>query len=59
MKSSYSAPNGGECIEWAPGHASVYGLVPVRDSKAPGGPILTLTPAAFVGLVEFAKRATA
>ncbi|MFF2079880.1 DUF397 domain-containing protein [Kitasatospora sp. NPDC058162] len=36
-KSSYSGGNGGDCIEVAPGFP---GLVPVRDSKDPHGPIL-------------------
>lgn len=41
-KSSYSGSNGGDCVEVAvlPGH----GLA-VRDSKDPGGPKLTFTPA--------------
>ncbi|MBC3984111.1 DUF397 domain-containing protein [Streptomyces sp. AC536] len=38
-KSSYSN-NGGNCIEWAPGHAAATGVVPVRDSKDPYGPAL-------------------
>jgi hypothetical protein len=37
-KSSYSAENGGNCVEVADG---IPGLVPVRDSKAaPHGPAL-------------------
>ncbi|WP_031000761.1 DUF397 domain-containing protein [Streptomyces sp. NRRL F-5630] len=28
------------------------GLVPVRDSKLPHGPVLTVTPAAWAGLVH-------
>ncbi|MFJ4792592.1 DUF397 domain-containing protein [Kitasatospora purpeofusca] len=36
-KSSYSN-NGGSCVEVAP---DVPGLVPVRDSKDPSGPVLT------------------
>ncbi|WP_274914504.1 DUF397 domain-containing protein [Streptomyces sp. WZ-12] len=51
FKSSYS-DNGGQCIEVA---ANVPGIVPVRDSKAPNGPQLTLTREAFAGLVQFAK----
>ncbi|MFG3506024.1 DUF397 domain-containing protein [Streptomyces sp. NPDC047821] len=49
-KSSYSDDNGGSCVEVldnAPG-----GIVPVRDSKNPAGPVLLITaPAwrAFVG----------
>ncbi|UJB43620.1 DUF397 domain-containing protein [Streptomyces sp. A1-5] len=51
FKSSYSS-NGGNCIEVA---ANVPGIVPVRDSKDPHGPQLTLTREAFAGLVQFAK----
>ncbi|MFE3771003.1 DUF397 domain-containing protein [Streptomyces sp. NPDC059122] len=54
VKSSYSN-NGGSCVEWAPAYATATGVVPVRDSKNPHGPVLTLTREAFVGLVEFAK----
>ncbi|MEK2489932.1 DUF397 domain-containing protein [Kitasatospora purpeofusca] len=35
-KSSYSN-NGGQCVEIAP---DIPGLVPVRDSKDPSGPVL-------------------
>ncbi|GAU70811.1 hypothetical protein SSP35_23_00010 [Streptomyces sp. NBRC 110611] len=51
FKSSYSS-NGGQCIEVA---ANIPGVVPVRDSKDPHGPRLTLTWEAFAGLVQFAK----
>nr|EIF90404.1 hypothetical protein [Streptomyces tsukubensis NRRL18488] len=57
MKSSYSAPNGGECIEWAPEHVSGTGIVPVRDSKRPSGPVLTMSAGAFAGLVALARAA--
>ncbi|MFI1865745.1 DUF397 domain-containing protein [Streptomyces jumonjinensis] len=56
FKSSYSA-NGGQCIEWAPTHATTTGIVPVRDSKRPGGPSLMLSPSAFAGLVALARSA--
>jgi hypothetical protein len=52
LKSSYSGPNGGDCIEYTPGPA---GTIAVRDSKNPDGPVLALTPAAFAGLVSYAK----
>ncbi|MFJ9628963.1 DUF397 domain-containing protein [Streptomyces sp. NPDC101175] len=38
-KSSYSNGSGGECLEVAD---EVTGLVPVRDSKVPDGPVLLL-----------------
>jgi hypothetical protein len=48
-KSSYSDGNGGSCIEVADG---VTGLVPVRDSKLPDGPVLLLGPAAWTAFVR-------
>ncbi|GLF93594.1 DUF397 domain-containing protein [Streptomyces yaizuensis] len=57
VKSSYSGPEGGDCVEWAPGHVAERGVVPVRDSKCPGGPVLMLTPGAFAGLVALARTA--
>ncbi|GAA3003391.1 hypothetical protein GCM10010519_39320 [Streptomyces lactacystinicus] len=47
-KSSYSGDNAGECIEVAPGFP---GLVPVRDSKDPGGPALVFAAAAWGSFV--------
>ncbi|MEU9335814.1 DUF397 domain-containing protein [Streptomyces sp. NPDC048290] len=57
VKSSRSAPNGGDCLEWAPGHRAAHGVVPVRDSKRPDGPILMLSAEAFAGLVAFVRNA--
>ncbi|MFD5753545.1 DUF397 domain-containing protein [Streptomyces sp. NPDC127033] len=54
FKSSYSE-NGGQCIEVATNLAAPHSIVPVRDSKTPHGPTLTLAPgawAAFVGGVQ-------
>ncbi|QKW52186.1 DUF397 domain-containing protein [Streptomyces buecherae] len=55
IKSSYSASNGGECIEWAPAHAARAGVVPVRDSKDPSGPTLAFEPAAWSAFVAGVK----
>ncbi|MGW0712449.1 DUF397 domain-containing protein [Streptomyces sp. NPDC002643] len=55
-KSTYSGGEGGQCIEWAPGHARATAEFKVRDSKNPSGPHLTLSRRAFAGLVEFAKN---
>ncbi|MFH8593930.1 DUF397 domain-containing protein [Streptomyces rimosus] len=55
FKSSYSE-NGGVCIEVATNLATTHGVVPVRDSKNPNGPVLTLTVDAWAGLVEFARQ---
>ncbi|MER8042528.1 DUF397 domain-containing protein [Streptomyces sp. NPDC094032] len=49
IKSSYSGNDGGDCLEVAPGFP---GLVPVRDSKAPTGPVLALSTSAWATFVE-------
>ncbi|MFF1461535.1 DUF397 domain-containing protein [Streptomyces sp. NPDC058330] len=54
VKSSYSG-NGGSCVEWAPDRAASAGMVPVRDSKNPGGPVLTVPAAAFASFVTGVK----
>jgi hypothetical protein len=48
-KSSYSNAEGGSCVEVADGRP---GVVPVRDSKNPGGPVIIVAVdawRAFVG----------
>ncbi|MGW6396762.1 DUF397 domain-containing protein [Streptomyces sp. NPDC055134] len=55
FKSSYSAGNGGECVEVA----SRLGLTYVRDSKDKAGPIVSLTATAWTEFVGFAARHTA
>lgn len=52
-KSSYSGNNGGQCLEVATG---LSGVVPVRDSKVPTGPVLTVTSGAWSEFVAFAAR---
>ncbi|MEU3703284.1 DUF397 domain-containing protein [Streptomyces anulatus] len=42
-KSSYSEPSG-ECVEVA---CNVPRIVAIRDSKDPGGPVLTVSPGAW------------
>ncbi|ROQ76921.1 hypothetical protein EES39_23695 [Streptomyces sp. ADI92-24] len=54
VKSSYS-DNGGTCVEWAPSHAYSTGTVPVRDSKRPSGPMLTVPADAFASFVAGVK----
>ncbi|MEU9335818.1 DUF397 domain-containing protein [Streptomyces sp. NPDC048290] len=56
IKSSYSGNDGGQCVEVAPDYLHT-GVVPVRDSKRVDGPILTLSPEAFAGLVMYARSA--
>ncbi|WP_405615034.1 DUF397 domain-containing protein [Streptomyces sp. NBC_01508] len=51
-KSSYSNGDGGECVEVADG---CPGVIPVRDSKTPTGPVLLLTPTAWGDFVAFAS----
>ncbi|MEU5980631.1 DUF397 domain-containing protein [Streptomyces sp. NPDC047315] len=56
VKSSYSTENGGSCVEWAPAHASATGVVPVRDSKVPAGPVLSIPAGAFATFVAGIKH---
>ncbi|MEU7042451.1 DUF397 domain-containing protein, partial [Streptomyces varsoviensis] len=39
FKSSYSS-NGGDCIEIAANLTDTHGIVPIRDSKTPHGPVV-------------------
>ncbi|MEV4378922.1 DUF397 domain-containing protein [Streptosporangium sp. NPDC049644] len=43
-KSGYSGPNGDDCVEVA---TDLPGLIAVRDSKNPSGPMLTFSPMAW------------
>ncbi|MFH8340857.1 DUF397 domain-containing protein [Streptomyces sp. AM6-12] len=52
LKSSYSNGGGGDCVEVAD---NVPGLVPVRDSKVPGGPALLLPATAWAPFVASLK----
>ncbi|MFF1461533.1 DUF397 domain-containing protein [Streptomyces sp. NPDC058330] len=54
FKSSYSN-NGGDCIEVAVNLATSRGVVPVRDSKDPRSPVLTVPAAAFTAFVTGVK----
>ncbi|MCP9952992.1 DUF397 domain-containing protein [Actinomadura madurae] len=51
-KSSYTGPNGGDCVELT----SNAGVVAVRDSKDPEGPKLLVTRRAFAALLSGLKR---
>ncbi|MEU6442326.1 DUF397 domain-containing protein [Streptomyces sp. NPDC047046] len=55
FKSSHSN-NGGSCVEVATNLVPAHGIVPVRDSKNPGGPSLALHTSAFTGFVSGVKR---
>jgi Domain of unknown function (DUF397) len=53
-KSSFSDPNGGNCVEARqPGS----GTVQVRDSKNSAGPVLTVTPAAWMSFISGVRNA--
>jgi hypothetical protein len=52
-KSSYSASNGGQCVEVT---RSLPALVAVRDSTDPDGARLILPPAAWAAFVDRVKR---
>jgi hypothetical protein len=55
VKSSYSSPEGGNCLEWAPSEAAT-GRIPVRDSKCPDDAVLTVAAQAWAAFVGLAKR---
>ncbi|MFJ4913796.1 DUF397 domain-containing protein [Streptomyces sp. NPDC088726] len=50
FKSSYSE-NGGACVEVATNLTVSRGIVPVRDSKSPAGPVLNVAAASFTSFV--------
>lgn len=52
VKSSYSAGNGGECVEVAARPDTVH----VRDSKDKAGPKLMLSPQGWSAFVKFAAQ---
>ncbi|MCH0538155.1 DUF397 domain-containing protein [Streptomyces sp. MUM 203J] len=54
FKSSYSGAEGGQCVEVA----AASGTVHIRDSKRLGGPVLSVSPRAWTGLVELAADLT-
>ncbi|MGI5351840.1 DUF397 domain-containing protein [Streptomyces sp. CA-250714] len=52
--SSYSE-NGGACVEVAANLAATHGVVPIRDSKNPTGPVLNLPATAFTTFIAGVK----
>ncbi|MCG0290329.1 DUF397 domain-containing protein [Streptomyces sp. PSAA01] len=54
VKSSYSGNGGGSCVEWAPDLASA-GIVPVRDSKDPYGPVLAFPVSSWSSFISAVK----
>ncbi|MEV0266478.1 DUF397 domain-containing protein [Streptomyces sp. NPDC050617] len=59
VKSTYSSPDGGNCVEWAPSSVATRGVVPVRDSKDPHGPALVFNTAAWSNFVAFIRTTDA
>ncbi|MFF3730307.1 DUF397 domain-containing protein [Streptomyces sp. NPDC002476] len=53
-KSSHSNSSGGDCLEVADGRP---GIVPVRDSKRPEGPVLVLPASAWTPFIDSVKAA--
>jgi hypothetical protein len=51
-KSTYSSGNGGNCVEVA---HNPPGVVAVRDSKDPDGPVLGFPPAAWARFIDGAR----
>ncbi|MGW4688426.1 DUF397 domain-containing protein [Streptomyces sp. NPDC004244] len=51
--SSYTNSDGGTCVEVAGG---LPGVVPVRDSKRPGGAVVVVTDGAWGAFVDGIKR---
>ncbi|MBW1602275.1 DUF397 domain-containing protein [Streptomyces sp. JJ66] len=54
-KSSYSQGDGGQCVEFSRSFVR-SGLVPVRDSKAPAGPVLGFGTQEWEGFVSALRR---
>ncbi|MCX4958910.1 MULTISPECIES: DUF397 domain-containing protein [Streptomyces] len=52
FKSSYSASEGGDCVEVAASASQVH----VRDSKVQDGPVLDLAPASWAALTGWLAR---
>ena len=52
-KSTYSLSNG-NCVEVGAGSA----LVAIRDSKAPDGPVINVSPREWTEFTEYVKRVT-
>jgi hypothetical protein len=52
-KATASGGGGGECVEVA---TNLPGVVAVRDSKNPGGPVLTFTPGEWTAFLDGAAE---
>ncbi|MFE3771500.1 DUF397 domain-containing protein [Streptomyces sp. NPDC059122] len=58
IKSSYSEGNGGACLEFSPTPTPTptHALVPLRDSKCPGGPVITVSVTGWSSFVDAVKN---
>ncbi|MFC8847197.1 MULTISPECIES: DUF397 domain-containing protein [unclassified Micromonospora] len=54
-RKSTRSNNGGDCVEVAD---NLSGMVGLRDSKDPSGPVLTFTPRAWAAFVQGTKAQT-
>ncbi|MEU8619959.1 DUF397 domain-containing protein [Streptomyces sp. NPDC048623] len=54
FKSSHSN-NDGNCVEVAHNLVRTLGVVPVRDSKTPSGPVLDVPAGVFAAFIESVK----
>jgi hypothetical protein len=52
-RKSTRSNNGGDCVEVAD---NLPGIVALRDSKDPSGPVLTFIPDAWLAFIEDAKH---
>jgi hypothetical protein len=55
-KSSYSGSNGGACVEVASAHS---GVVAIRDSKNPTGPVLIISASDWATFLQAVKTGSA
>ncbi|MEW1678784.1 DUF397 domain-containing protein [Streptomyces noursei] len=56
IKSSYSDGDGGQCVEFSPAHVQTHGVVPLRDSKLPHGPTITMSVSGWSSFVDAVKN---
>ncbi|ARQ68512.1 DUF397 domain-containing protein [Streptomyces marincola] len=59
VTSSYSNDYSDACVAWAPGIAAATGVVPVRDSKVPDGPVLSVPSGSWDAFLRDLTRRTA
>ncbi|WP_399089766.1 DUF397 domain-containing protein [Streptomyces sp. BBFR2] len=55
IKSTYSSPEGGNCLEWSPASAMTTSVVPVRDSKLADSTILAPSTPAWATFISAIK----